>query len=368
MTDYEYIAGGHDQEMVKMRSPATVSYPPEIDGATERSSPQEDPISKQTCTIAQKITRSDNYRPLPQPIEVYRDMLYEPTQVEVLMRGTMHLIDTIIQQARKGETIDTLLFLDKSARYGAYLLIQCWQEFAKRNEIPDGITLPTIRYVNIGRFDDEKHETNIALQLLRAAFKPSDFEQRNVFIVDEVVASGGSLRLALKTFQEVFGVVATGIAQFKQCPIWYGAGNMLGVEDPPIDGYVEDGLKRLNEHEFFVLCELAKAATKEEFFELIIKIMTLHEQYVSSIVATYYINGQLKLSLTPTDFKTICAIIDKCNFNGTQVESIWEYVHAAGGFIISRTHGRSNHTNHTYFRQLLKTMVNVYMIQRDLAK
>lgn len=368
MIDYHCIAGGHNQEMSKTRSAPTVSYPPELEGATEYPATQEDPISKQTCAIAMSITKSDDYRRAPQEVEHYRDLLYEPARVEVLMRGTMHLIDTIIQQARKGERIDTLVFLDKSARFGGYLLNQCWSELTKRKEIPNEIKLPTIRYVNIGRFDDEKHETSIALQLLNTVWKQFDFEQKNVFIVDEIVASGGSLRLALKTFQEVFGVVATGIAQFKQCPIWYGAENMLGVEDRHIDWYVEDGLKRLNEHESGLLCKLAKATTKDEFSELIVKILTLHKQYVSSIAATYYINNQLNLSLSPADFKTICAIMNKCNLETTEFESIWEYVHTAGGFIISRTDEISDRANHAYFRQLLKTMVSVYMIQRDLAK
>ena len=42
-------------------------------------------------------------------------------------------------------------------QYGSYLFRILWSELSKRDEIPSGLKIPEIRFINVGRFEDEKN-------------------------------------------------------------------------------------------------------------------------------------------------------------------------------------------------------------------
>jgi hypothetical protein len=164
-----------------------------------------------------------------------------------LMSGTCNLINTIIQRHEKGETIETLLFLDRSARLGAYLFGVCWDIVEKRagargSSLPLG--KPKIRFVNSGTEDREKHQHKGTITSLGELFQKEDFKG-SVMIVDEYVSSGGSVRRTGEGLinggyrpQHLYG-----IAQFMELPYWYNIPDAKGVRE--VDNTSEDDRVRI---------------------------------------------------------------------------------------------------------------------------
>ena len=150
-----------------------------------------------------------------------------------LAKGTLHLINLCIDR-----DIDTIYFLDKSARPPAFLFRHTWQRL-----MPD-VPLPHIRYINIGLSQDEmieayNHTVEQALQARFALTKP-----KHLLIADEYTDTGSSLRRAETVLRTVFpqaeSITTTGIFERKIVSWYSGASTsgysqeaLLGIRDKP---------------------------------------------------------------------------------------------------------------------------------------
>lgn len=135
--------------------------------------------------------------------------------------------ENLIQQAVE-DKIDDVVFLDKSARPVAWLMKGLWPMLGIDDE-GNKVNMPSIRYVNIdreqwgpvvGRSEDKVGGIDLSrvhpsvIADLRAVFaSPSKgntredttlFDNKNVMIVDEVMSSGDTLRIADGLFSRAF--------------------------------------------------------------------------------------------------------------------------------------------------------------------
>lgn len=158
--------------------------------------------------------------------------------------------DRLIQEAEIAD-VDTIFYLDKSARPIQWMVKEFWPIFAGDKPMPES------KFANIdasewlGKTSDEPRpdETEIflakipqeAIEELRETFRDpnnrdaSVFDGKKVMVVDEVSVSGGSLGLAVKILSEAFPKaefigrawmipekVKKGHGMYpKELPVWY---------------------------------------------------------------------------------------------------------------------------------------------------
>ena len=154
-----------------------------------------------------------------------------------LAEGTLNLINLCLDR-----DIDTIYFLDKSARPLAFLFRHTW-----RHLMPD-VPLPQIRYINIGLSQDEMIEVyndtvGQALQARFALTKP-----KQLLIADEYTDTGSSLQRAETVLRTVFpqaeSITTTGIFERKIASWYSGASTsgysqeaMSGIRDKPVQNH-----------------------------------------------------------------------------------------------------------------------------------
>lgn len=134
--------------------------------------------------------------------------------------------------------IDTIFFLDKSARPAGFLFLETW------NNIYPGIKPPDIRFLDVGRDETDikkrKYEGTFAKEGLKKMFSTSTRDKR-VCIADELIQSGDTIAKAKKLFEEVFPdtkqVICTGI--FNDMPSWYGNRLKIGVTEPNLASAID---------------------------------------------------------------------------------------------------------------------------------
>jgi hypothetical protein len=152
-----------------------------------------------------------------------------------LVAGTINLIDYIHSRKEQGSPVKTLVFLDKSARLGEYLLSVAYGQIkARYGTFGEEIAKekPKIRFINVGRSEDSKHHDQNAHDELKKFYKRKDFIAGEVLIVDEYISSGGSVRRASDVFDKTNIVHnPAAIAQFRNLPKWYSNESVKGVQD-----------------------------------------------------------------------------------------------------------------------------------------
>jgi pyrimidine operon attenuation protein/uracil phosphoribosyltransferase len=161
-----------------------------------------------------------------------------PEQIHSLINGTLNLINEVITRQNNDEPVETLVFLDKSARNGYYLFNEMWGAFAKSGEISTDIKKPKIRFLDIGRFNDDKFTNEQSLSLLKEKIKEEDYaNEKGILIIDEYFETGKSAKKALGTIKELFGHNSDAMSQFDIPPSWHAErkSGILGVDDTEID-------------------------------------------------------------------------------------------------------------------------------------
>lgn len=148
-----------------------------------------------------------------------------------LIEGTIQLINLVIES-----DVDTIFFLDKSARPAAHLFRKTWKNFFPNNKPP------SIRFVNIGRKESlEKHNDPETLNKLRNTFVDS-VSDKNVLIADEYSITGNVLLQAFDTFTKTFPEAKriSRTAIYRSLPSWYRKDYLIGVSDPSFHEPNED--------------------------------------------------------------------------------------------------------------------------------
>lgn len=151
-----------------------------------------------------------------------------------LIDGTANLIEQVIIRAKSGSPVDTLVFLDKSARPGAYLFNQLWHQLISQSTETGGVNKPKIKFLNVGYDDPNKHDHKKSLEELGVLYNRGDLSG-NVIIVDEYIASGSSSRLAGEAIQKAGYRMNNleAIQMFYECPSWYSDSSVKGVSEVP---------------------------------------------------------------------------------------------------------------------------------------
>jgi len=148
-----------------------------------------------------------------------------------LVEGTLNLINLIITRSQE-EPIDTLVFLDRSARPAQYLFRVLWDELKKTNKIPANQKRPAIRFINIGSVTRHSlTKPSEVEQFMQNTYRASDLHNRRVLVVDERTHSGGSVRRTMRLLNSVFEAQADGVSMFQTYPSWYLYHSHKGVVD-----------------------------------------------------------------------------------------------------------------------------------------
>lgn len=161
-----------------------------------------------------------------------------------LISGLVQLINFLIEKKKSKEEVQTLVFLDKSARNGAYMLYVAWDIFAKSLEKQNPSLMPkkpNIRFLNVGRSEDAKHNDESANQQLSRIYSRNDF-LGHVLIIDEIISTGGSIRAAGESLLSAGYNPSSleGIANFSSIPDWYSNSNVKGITDV---GYISQSTR-----------------------------------------------------------------------------------------------------------------------------
>lgn len=186
-----------------------------------------------------------------------------------LANGTIRLINFIILETIKaGRNIDTLIFLDKSARPGAFLFSQTWNELSKRSLIPSEVKKPTIKFLNYSAYDFRNIRSS-AKKLLKMYFKGR--LGSNIIVVDESWASRSSTQGAMDLIDQIsrkkiiFKNNVIGVPNFPDFPEWYHNTSFSPIADLPLEVRVNaaDCLDQIGETQLFVLAKLTDFEEKE---------------------------------------------------------------------------------------------------------
>lgn len=123
---------------------------------------------------------------------------------EYLLKGTLRLIDKVVVQAENGEPYDTIFFLDKSARPGAYLYKEMVNVLRDKGYISEDLKLPEIKFMDVGKVREErKIKSDVTAGYMREKVKPEVLGHR-VLIVDEFKDRGTTLSNAVDEFKDMY--------------------------------------------------------------------------------------------------------------------------------------------------------------------
>jgi hypothetical protein len=148
-----------------------------------------------------------------------------------ILEGCVNLFNLIHNRVTDKNDINTMLFLDKSARLAEYTFGVFWREmekqrFARDIELPNK---PAIRFINP---EAEGLRTVAMMQfgLWKKKIRDRDFTG-NILIVDEYVNSGSTVFRAIKTLRRLDPVPKQieAIQMFWGCPRWYKYSDIKGV-------------------------------------------------------------------------------------------------------------------------------------------
>lgn len=161
--------------------------------------------------------------------------VFECLGADNLIRGTVNLVNTVIEAQIKNDPYDTMVFLDLSARPAYYLFEKVLNKLEPEfQEQGFKIKKPKIRFLLAGTTDIDKYDSIISINKLKTIFDKNDFENKNILIVDEIIFSGTSSTSAKKSLikAKYHPKKIDVISQFKDQPEWCGKDGLKGVDKP----------------------------------------------------------------------------------------------------------------------------------------
>lgn len=263
-----------------------------------------------------------------------------------LISGTINLINFVLLSCDSKKPIETIVFLDKSARLAAHIFRVLWSTLKNQDKIPDEVNIPAIKFVNVGLHEDYKHNKKRPLDLLIKALPNANFNKKNVLVTDEVVDSGGSLRRAMKLFGDNYRSEVQGIANFNLIPGWYYDDDVKGTKDAEIREITYQYLEELPQDIFDLLNDIFKRDLSGA--NLLGFLKDIYSTHFQEFISKYsrYANVEV-LSKTHECFRS--------NSSSTP-NSIVEYFKSFGGFLTLRP-SSLNLKQSMRYRQYLTEMV-----------
>ncbi len=228
--------------------------------------------------------------------------------------------------------------------------------------------------MNIGLGEDEKHGAKAPEYYLRRKYRSEDFEEKRVLVVDEYVSSGGSLRRAMKSLQDIYGIKPDGIANFVGLPEWYGStgSGVIGVTDFEYNHEFNSVKKKMQRIDLFTassIWEVHKTLNKETFESVIGKIRFVtskgkfnEEKLVDQVLK--FVN----VDIDREDIKKIVKFVSDNELKANDGKHVWQFVDSAGGFTSRKIEDDELNANGRLYRQVLKSIVSLYMFERQMEK
>lgn len=177
--------------------------------------------------------------------EIIAEKVLPKTIIEGVQKQSREIQQSLIRliNISRNEHHSCIFFLDKSARPLAWIFRQTWKGLAEKGLIPKEEPMPAIRFINIGREQDEKmfESDSTAMELAKRKYKVPD---GRILIVDEYSETGKSLDKAEKVIHKLLPGrdILTNVA-LTSVPPWYGEGELIGVEEKTLgdEGEIEKG-------------------------------------------------------------------------------------------------------------------------------
>lgn len=280
--------------------------------------------------------------------------------IENLISGTLNTINYILLCENR-TPIKTIVFLDKSARLAAHIFRVLWSTLKKQNKIPMRSSMPNIRYVNIGRDEDDKHDSKRALKLASEIFSTHDIKGEGVLVIDEVVDTGGSLKKALDILNNVYGANAHGMASFIKLPKWYTEKKIKGVVDVNINPDFYRSFDYLDDSVFEFIKSIVRSDIPKAVIFDFLKDIYLSPHFV--LINYKYEKYSEKYSLYRQLFEDEL-LLQKVHrelnpiIRNNSIQNIIDYFESSGGFKAKRPDNGLIRKSYRY-RQYLTKMVEI---------
>ncbi len=178
-------------------------------------------------------------------IELFKDYVSSPVNNERVDRAKLYMIENyefreaiaegaleVINKANE-QNIETIFFLDRSARPFGFFVLRLYQELYPGESHPD------IKFVNIGREDNGKYDDPIAIEHAKHLFETA-IDNKKVLIVDDVVKEGTTKERAFRFFQDNFTPDSLDFTTIYPTMDYFASRNQLMHVNKTITG-VKDG-------------------------------------------------------------------------------------------------------------------------------
>jgi len=177
--------------------------------------------------------------------DLVKDVLADHSIVGEIKRQSKEIQQSLVRLINKSREQGTscLFFLDKSARPVAWMYRQIWKGFVDKGSIPKEEAMPVIRFINIGRNQDENmfDSDSTAMELAKKKYKIPG--EGSIMVVDEHKEEGTTLTKAGKVIHSLFpdrDIISFVV--FGAVPPWFGEGELIGIEEKILDnkGKIEE--------------------------------------------------------------------------------------------------------------------------------
>lgn len=160
-----------------------------------------------------------------------------------LAEGTVHLLNLLLNAESKGQPIQTLVFLDKSARPAAYLVRKTLKYLKEKGAIT--YSLPPVKFLDVGAKHPNKHTKSLSRtdQLTNELLDRMQLKEP-LLVVDEFIDTGDSARRTLNLLQRHQNVKGQAVGEFVTYPDWYHDEVIPGFKDEEVKGVKDVTLVR----------------------------------------------------------------------------------------------------------------------------
>lgn len=292
-------------------------------------------------------------------------------RIKELIEGTVNLINAVIEKSSTKHPVKTMVFLDKSARNGAFLFSVMWRELEKIKAIPN-IPKPEIRFMNIGKHSNNKHSSGAALALLGSVFNKEDFPDGGVLVVDDYIESGDSAKRAMKTLLDEYNIHVNAISQFHDISPWYHADSVgvTGIADSYTNEYDQIKFERLLTMDIQTALNLERIVnTPGARFQKLYQTVYAQLHDKTSNTDVQELERMEDLNIPKEDVEMLTDLIKKYGLKFDDGKYVEEFIRSAGGFLARPMKYKTNarlQKNNVIYRAFLKDMVKAYVSNRKV--
>ncbi len=266
----------------------------------------------------------------------------------------------IADASRAGKPVESLLFLDKSARLGAFILRQVWREVLSRSSKLDGISEPRHYFLNAGgsecKLSSERYQSGRAHDLLRQIYDQDTFT-RSTLIIDEYSISGSAARSALQTLSDVYNIDTISISHFRKTPMWWFYDRVKGVREYFFSEETSQLLREVDDGQLQSLAEFFQRLSGNDAMAVLEDVKTLS--------ASDFI---LKYKVSVRDNNDVLRFFYDLSqrYSEVSVQGFIQYVRSAGGYFAAPSPTRFSVEYRSYLSSMVGTAIEQLHDAREM--